>query len=83
MTPSSDLRRQLQRELMWLVLLILVVDAAAIGLYYLLGMEERARTPRLIFTIAWLASTLVVVVPRLQRIRALRNEARRRMGRRG
>ena len=68
---------------MWLVLLILVVDAAAIGLYYLLGMEDRARTPRLIFTIAWLATTLGVVVPRLQRVRALRNEARRGMGRRG
>jgi len=77
MTPSSDLRRSMQRELMWLVLGILVVDAAALGFYFLSGMETRARTPRMAFTIVWLAATLMVVVPRLQRIRALRTRARR------
>ena len=77
MPPTNDLRRRMQRELMTLVLLIVVVDALAIGAYFLLDMEHRARTPRLVFTIAWMVLTLAAVVPRMQRMKALRAEARR------
>jgi hypothetical protein len=81
MSPLNDLRRRMQRELMWLVLLIVVVDAVAIGAYHLLGMEQRSGTPRLLFTIAWVVATLAVVVPRMQRMKAMRAEARRGHGR--
>ncbi|HYD51570.1 MAG TPA: hypothetical protein VEA99_03040 [Gemmatimonadaceae bacterium] len=77
MTPPTDLRRRLQRELMWLVLGIVIVDALAIGAYSVLEMNGRAGGTRLGFTIAWVAATLAVVVPRLQRIKGLRAQVRR------
>ena len=62
---------------MWLIVGILLVDAAAIGSYYLVGMETRSAGVRLGFTIAWVVATLAVVVPRLQRIRGHRTRLRR------
>jgi hypothetical protein len=77
MPPPTDIRRRMQKELMWLVLGILLVDAAAIGAYALLDMERQGQGTRLAFTAAWVLATLAVVVPRLQRIRRHRTELRR------
>jgi hypothetical protein len=78
-SPSpSDLKRQLQRELLRLLLGVIAVHAVAIGVYYLLGFETRGRTARLLFTVAWVAATLAVVVPTIRRIKVLRARARRR-----
>ena len=75
--PPDSIRRRMQKELMWLVLLIVAVDAAAIGAYTLLDVEDRSRGMRTAFTAVWIALTLAVVVPRLQRMKALRAELRR------
>jgi hypothetical protein len=72
----SDLKRQLQRELLRLVLGVIAVHVVAIGVYYLLGFETRGRTPRLLFTIAWVAATLAVVVPTIRRIKLWRVKRR-------
>jgi hypothetical protein len=74
----SDLKRELQRELLRLVLGVIAVHGIAIGAYYLLGFETRGRTPRLIFMITWVAATLAVVIPTIRRIKVLRARARRR-----
>lgn len=74
--PASDLKRQLQRALFRLVLLVVLVDALAIGAYYVFDLEHAARRPRFLFTIAWMALTLAVVLPIVKRVRELRNRAR-------
>jgi hypothetical protein len=76
-TPASDLKRQMQRELFRLVLSIVAVDAIAIVMYSLAGMDQRDRTTRLVFTVLWVAATLLVVVPGLRKMKRLRMRLRR------
>ena len=77
---SADLKRELQRALVRLILTVVAVDAVAIAAYYLLGLEERDRTARLLFTIVWVAATLAAVLPNVRRMRELRTASRRSRG---
>lgn len=78
MDQSSDLKRTLQRLLMRLVVLVIAIDVVAIGAYYLLDVEQQGRGVRLGFMIAWVAVTMLVVLPILQQLKAARAAARRR-----
>jgi hypothetical protein len=72
----DDRRRALRREVLELVTLVLLVDGAFIGLYYVLGLAA-APGVALGYTILWTAATLVVVLRGLGRIRAARLRLRR------
>jgi fumarate reductase subunit D len=78
MPPSSDLKRQLQRAVFRLVLLVVVVDALALGAYRSLDLAHATRDARFAFTVAWMVATLAVVLPTLWRVRVLRDQARKR-----
>jgi hypothetical protein len=62
----------MRRQLVWLVGLVLGVDALFFGIYALAGLSRASPGVRLGFTVLWTAATLAVVLPRLSRMRALR-----------
>lgn len=61
----SPARRQLFTMVVWIV----VLDAVAVGLYFLAGIRDADRGVRTAFTIAWTVATLAVVGLGLKRIR--------------
>ncbi|HEX5831171.1 MAG TPA: hypothetical protein VFY16_09330 [Gemmatimonadaceae bacterium] len=71
--PPSPLRRHLLR----MVVLVLLVHAVAITIYYLAEVGSASRQVRTVFTGAWTLATLAVVLPLLRRIREERNKLRR------
>jgi hypothetical protein len=78
MSPSSDLKRQLQRAVFRLVLLVVAVDALALGAYTWLDLAHATRNARFAFMVTWMVATLAVVLPTLWQVRVLRDRARRR-----
>jgi len=68
----DDHRGALKREVLTLVGLVALVDAAFIGVYYAAGLRGLAHGPRLAFTLIWTVATLAVVLRSLARIRAAR-----------
>ena len=75
---GSPLRRLVLRMLG----LILLVDAIAIGVFYVANLEQAERNVRLAFTIGWTLVTLAIVLTSLRQIRLERNRIRRGGGRR-
>jgi hypothetical protein len=57
------------------VVLVLGLDAMAIGAYYLAHIGRAAPGARLAFTAAWMVATLLAVLVGLTRIRRARLEA--------
>lgn len=70
--PPSEIRRRF----LHLVVAVVVLDAVAIGLYYAVAIPHRGERVQQIFVGVWMAATLVVVLPLLTRIRALRRGRR-------
>jgi hypothetical protein len=66
--PNPALRSAVLR----LVLGIVVLDAAAIGVYYVAGVGRRPVTVQYAFLGVWLILTLILVLGGLQRVRAAR-----------
>ena len=66
-----------RKRLLTLVGLVLAIDAAAVAIYYLAGIERAGRELKLGFTIAWTALTLAVVLTQLRRMRLERTRQRR------
>ncbi|HXE57893.1 MAG TPA: hypothetical protein VNK43_07825 [Gemmatimonadales bacterium] len=62
----------LRRRVLELVLLVLLVHAAAIAIYYLAGLERTPPATRVGFTFVWTAVTLAVVLRGLRRVRMAR-----------
>ena len=58
--------------LLRMVLWVVAIDAAAIAIYYLAGLERAEARTRAIFTLAWSVATIVVVLTALRRIRLAR-----------
>jgi hypothetical protein len=56
------------------VVLVLAVDAIAIGTYFLAGLARAAPGTRLAFTVIWMVATLLAVLVGLTRIRRARLE---------
>jgi hypothetical protein len=75
---GSPLRRLVLR----MVVLILLVDAIAIGIFHVANLEQAERNVRLAFTIGWTLVTLAIVLTSLRQIRMERNRIRRGGGRR-
>jgi hypothetical protein len=55
-----------------LVLGVVVLDAVALGIYYLAGIAHAPERTRTIFAVTWTLATAVVVAVLLKRVRALR-----------
>ncbi len=69
MTAPSD---RVRREVLILVGLVLVVDAAFIAGYYLAGVGRATNGVKVGYTILWTAAILLVVLRSLARVRAER-----------
>jgi len=61
-----------RREALYLMGLVLVVDAVFIGAYFLAGIARATDSVKIVFTILWTAITLLIVLRALIRIRGLR-----------
>ncbi len=73
MIHQSEVRRQLVR----MVMLVLVLDVAAMLLYSFMRLRAAGTDVKLGFTTAWTILTLAIVLTGLRRIRLARNAARR------
>lgn len=69
---------ELRRELLALVGLVVVVDAAFLAVYFAADLPGASGQTRLAFTAGWTVATLLVVLRGLGRIRAARVGGRRR-----
>jgi hypothetical protein len=68
---------------MTMVVLVVVLDAVVIAIYYTLGIASRPNQVQTMFIGGWVLVTLAIVVVYMKRIRQLRDAAigRRRPGR--
>lgn len=76
MAHRSEVRRQLMR----MVILVIVIDVAAMALYSFTPLGDAGSDVTLGFTIGWTVLTLAVVLTGLRRIRLAREAARRGFG---
>ena len=67
-----------RKLLLTLVVLVVVLDAVAIGTYYAFGLSQRPNQVRMAFTVVWAMITLAIVLVYLHRIRQIRDAAVRR-----
>ncbi len=68
----ADRTREIRKQLMIMVALILVVDAIAIAVFNALDIADAPRSTRTVFTAAWTIITLAIVLNGLYRIRLAR-----------
>jgi len=68
----SPLRRELKGYLLKLVVGVALLDAAAIGLYYLLRIHDRPTNTQQVFVAIWTVLTLIIVTTMMKRIRQAR-----------
>jgi hypothetical protein len=66
-----------------MVILVIVVDVAAMTLYSFTHLRDAGSDVKLGFTIGWTVLTLAIVLTGLRRIRLARDTARHGPGRRG
>jgi hypothetical protein len=69
---GADGQHPVRRELLWLVLAVVVVDALFIGGYFLFRLEQASTPFKIGYTAAWTVATMGVVLRALTRIRTLR-----------
>jgi hypothetical protein len=62
-----------RKLLMTMVILVVVLDAVVIGVYYTLGIAGRSTQVQTVFIGAWVLATLGIVVVYMKRIRQLRD----------
>jgi hypothetical protein len=74
---EQALREDLKRYLLWMVGGVVMLDAAAMGLYYTLGIQHRTPRTQGLFVGVWTVLTLAVVLTGLGKIRSARVRARR------
>ena len=67
------LRSPSHRHLITMVVLVIVLDAVAIGVYHLAALQSASQGMRNAFTAAWTLATLVIVGVNLRRIRRERS----------
>lgn len=68
--------RDPKKLLLTLVVSIVVLDAAVIGLYYALHVQDRTVRTQQTFVAVWVVLTLLVVTTLMKRIRAARRGRR-------
>jgi len=59
-----------------LLLSVVVLDAAFIAVHFVAGMRTAAPSTRIMFTVVWMAATLIVVLVGLARVRRARGGPR-------
>lgn len=64
-----------RKVLLTMVLLVVALDAVAIGIYYLAGIAQRANQIQTGFVAVWTLATLGIVAVYMKRIRQLRDAA--------
>jgi hypothetical protein len=64
--------KRVRREVLWLVVAILLVDAAFVGVYLLAQVGQASDTTKFAFTALWTLVTLGVVIRGLSRVRRTR-----------
>ena len=64
--------RRVKREVLWLIVAVLIVDAFFGGAYFLGRVRTASDLTKLIFTAAWTLVTLAVVIRGLARVRSVR-----------
>ena len=70
--PRAAQRASLRRAVLHLVIGVVLLDAVAMGLYYLAGIPHAARRTQMIFVITWTIATALTVAFLLRRVRAVR-----------
>jgi hypothetical protein len=69
----TDSKREVRKQLMVMVALILAIDAVAIVLFAVMGIDDAPRSRKMLFTGAWTLVSVIVVLNGLYRIRVARN----------
>jgi RsiW-degrading membrane proteinase PrsW (M82 family) len=64
--------KRISREVLWLVIAVLLVDAVFIGAYFVARVRGASGVSKLIFTALWTLVTLAVVIRGLARVRSVR-----------
>ena len=64
--------REMRRQLLVMIGVIIVVDAAAIAAWFYAGIRGRSAIVQLFFTIVWTAATLAAVIVSMRKIMAAR-----------
>jgi hypothetical protein len=70
--PRAARRAALRKATLQLVLGVVVLDAVALGIYYLGGIEHGSTPAKQIFTAVWLVATAFTVAVLLKRVRTIR-----------
>ncbi len=66
------MRDPVRREVLWLVLAVLAIDAVFVALYFLARLPSASDGVKLVFTALWTLVTLAVVIRGLSRLRSAR-----------
>jgi hypothetical protein len=66
------LRDPVRREVLWLVLAVLAIDAVFVALYFLARLPTARDAVKLAFTALWTLVTLGIVIRGLSRVRSAR-----------
>jgi hypothetical protein len=69
---TSERRAALRRTTLQLVLGVVALDAVALGIYYLGGIEHASPHTRTIFVVIWTIATALTVAVLLRRVRRVR-----------
>ena len=77
-TANAERRATLRRATLQLVAGVVALDAVALAIFYLGGIEHGPEKTRTIFVITWTFATAIVVAVLLRRVRAARYVTRRR-----
>ena len=64
--------KRVKREVLWLVMAVLAVDAVFAAVYFGGRIREASDFSKLIFTALWTLATLAVVIRGLARVRSVR-----------
>jgi len=70
--PRAQRRAALRKATLQLVLGVVLLDAVALGVYYLGGIDHGTTQAKQIFTWVWLVATAITVAFLLRRVRAFR-----------
>ena len=76
--PRAAQRATLRRAVLQLVIGVVVLDAVAMGAYYLTGIAHGAPRTRMIFVAVWTVATAITVAVLLRRVRLARFAGRSR-----
>lgn len=69
---TADIPTGVKKEAFVLLLMVVLVDAVFIAVYFVTGLRDASSAVKLTFTVVWTIITLAVVIRGLSRIRTVR-----------